>query len=331
MTDTLRTALYSILADDRETWVTMAMAIKSDRGEAGFTMWDTWSRQSDRYKAADARTVWRSVKPTGGITIATLYHMAKENGWAGQAPVMPPPTPEEIYRRQEQACREEEARDRAAKRAVDVASKMLQEAELGSHDYLASKGFPDAQGLVLAGKLLVPMRSVASGALQSIQTITGDGSKKFLPGGKAKGAVYNLGRSWTRWCVEGYVTGLSVQAALKRMYREDQVVVCFSAGNLAHIAPPAGSTPRAQYVIADHDWWRCPKKECRAKWDYESKRCPSCGSSGVTEPAGEKYAKQTGLPYWMPLEPGTDANDYHQAHGVEALADALREVLNAHQ
>ena len=330
MTDTLCTALYSILAEDRETWVTMAMAIKSDRGEAGFTMWDTWSRQSDRYKAADARAVWRSVKPTGGITIATLYHMAKENGWAGQAPVMPRPTPEEIHRRQEQARREEEARERAAKRAADVASKMLQQAELGPYDYLARKGFPDAQGLVLDGKLLVPMRSGASGALYSIQTIAADGSKKFLPGGKAKGAAYNLGRHWTRWCVEGYVTGLSVQAALRRLYREDQVVVCFSAGNLAHIAPPAGSTLRAQYVIADHDWWRCPKKECRAKWDYESKSCPSCGSSGVTEPAGEKYAKQTGLPYWMPPEPGTDANDYHQAHGVEALADALREVLNAH-
>ena len=326
MTDTLRAALYSIPADDRETWVTMAMAIKSDRGEAGFTMWDTWSRQSDRYKAADARAVWRSVKPTGGITIATLYHLAKENGWAGQAPVMPLPTPEEKRRRQEQARREEEARERAAKRAADVASKMLQQAELGPYDYLAAKGFPDAQGLVLDGKLLVPMRSVASGALYSIQTIAEDGSKKFLPGGKAKGGVYNLGRHWTRWCVEGYVTGLSVQAALRRMSRQDQVVVCFSAGNLAHVAPPAGSTPRAQYVIADHDWWRCPKKECRAKWDYESKRCPSCGSSWVTEPAGEKYAKQTGLPYWMPPEPGTDANDYHQAHGVKALAKELRRM-----
>ena len=325
MSDTLTAALYSILADDRETWVTMAMAIKSDRGEAGFTMWDTWSRQSDQYKAADARAVWCSVKPTGGITIATLYHMAKENGWAGQAPVMPRPTPEEIHRGQEQARREEEGRERAARRAADVASKMLQEAELGPHDYLARKGFPDAQGLVLDGKLLVPMRSL-TGTLQSLQTIAADGSKKFLPGGKPKGAAYNLGRSWTRWYVEGYVTGLSVQAALKRMYRQDQVAVCFSAGNLPHVATPPGSIPRAQYVIADHDWWRCPKKECRAKWDYESKRCPSCGSSGVTEPAGEKYAKQTGLPYWMPPEPGTDANDYHQAHGVGALAEELRRM-----
>ena len=330
MTDTLRAALYSIPADDRDTWLMVRLVLKSAYGDAGFDMWDGWSRQSDRYKAADVRAAWKSCKPLGRLTIATLYHMAKENGWGGQAQVMPWPTPEEIHRRQEQARREEEARERAAKRAVDVASKMLQEAELGPHDYLATKGFPVAQGLVLDGKLLVPMRSL-TGTLQSLQTIAADGSKKFLAGGKAKGAVYNLGRAWTRWYVEGYATGLSLQAALKRMYRQDQVVVCFSAGNLAHVAPPGGSTPRAQYVIADHDWWRCPKKECRAKWGYESKRCPSCGSSGVTEPAGEKYAKQTGFPYWMPPEPGTDANDYHQAHGVEALADALREVLRQGQ
>ena len=329
MTDTLRAALYSIPADDRDTWLMVRLVLKSAYGDAGFDMWDGWSRQSDRYKVADVRAAWKSCKPLGRLTIATLYHMAKENGWAGQAPVMPRPTPEEIHRRREQARREAEERERAAQRAVDEATKMLQEAELGPHDYLARKGFPDAQGLIIAkdNLLLVPMRSL-TGTLQSLQTITGDGSKKFLAGGKAKGAVHNLGRSWTRWYVEGYVTGLSVQAALKRMYREDQVVVCFSAGNLPHVAPPAGSTPRAQYVIADHDWWRCPKKECRAKWDYESKRCPSCGSSGVTEPAGEKYAKQTGLPYWMPPEPGTDANDYHQAHGVEALAKELRRVLN---
>ena len=326
MTDTLHAALYSIPADDRDTWLMVRLVLKSAYGDAGFDMWDGWSRQSDRYNVADVRAAWKSCKPLGRLTIATLYHMAKENGWAGQAPVMPRPTPEEIYRRQEQAHREEEARERAAKRAVDVASKMLQEAELGPHDYLVAKGFPDAQGLVRDGKLLVPMRSVESGALQSIQTIAEDGSKKFLPGSKAKGAVHNLGRSCTRWYVEGYATGLSVQAALRRLSREDQVVVCFSAANLAHIAPPAGSTSRAHYVIADHDWWRCPKKECRAKWDYESKRCPSCGSSRVTEPAGEKYAKQTGLPYWMPPEPGTDANDYHQAHGVEALAKELRRM-----
>ena len=116
---------------------------------------------------------------------------------------------------------------------------MLGEAEIGSHDYLAAKGFPDAQGLIIAkdNLLLVPMRSLQTGQVQSLQTITAEGQKRFLPGGRAKGAVYNLGRAWTRWYVEGYATGLSVQAALKRMYRQDQVVVCFSAANLAKVAP----------------------------------------------------------------------------------------------
>ena len=211
------------------------LVLKSAYGDAGFDMWDGWSRQSDRYKVADVRAAWKSCKPLGRLTIATLYHMAKENGWAGQAPVMPRPTPEEQRHQADLAAAEEAKRRRAAERAVDVASKMLQEAEYvdprarrarngrqsdevpSAHPYLVAKGFAQQDGLVLDGNLLVPMRSVESGSLQSLQTITPDGSKKFLPGSKAKGAVYNLGRSWTRWYVEGYATGLSVQAALRRM------------------------------------------------------------------------------------------------------------------
>ncbi len=343
MTDTLCTALYSILADDRETWVTMAMAIKSDRGEAGFTMWDTWSRQSDQYKAADARAVWRSVKPTGGITIATLYHLAKENGWAGEAPVKTAPSAEEKRQRAEAKRREAEERNRREAEAAAKAEAMLMEAEYvdprarrarnvrqsdevpSAHPYLVAKGFAQQGGLVLDGKLLVPMRHYqAYERVQSVQMIGPDGSKKYLPGGKASEAVYKFGQGGEHYYCEGYATALSVMAALKRLSRDQhcEVWVCFSAGNIPNVA----KSRRRSMVIADHDWWRCPKKECRAKWDYESKRCPSCGSSGVTEPAGEKYAKQTGLPYWMPPEPGTDANDYHQAHGVEALAKELRRM-----
>ena len=343
MTDTLRTALYSILADYRETWVTMAMAIKSDLGEAGFTMWDTWSRQSDRYKAADARAVWRSVKPTGGITIATLYHMAKENGWAGQAPARHQPSAEERRLWAEARRREEAERNRREADAAAKAERMIMEAEYvdprarrarngrqsdevpSAHPYLVAKGFAQQDGLVLDGNLLVPMRHYqAYERVQSVQMIGPDGSKKYLPGGQASEAVYKLGQGSEHYYCEGYATALSVMAALKRLYRDQhcEVWVCFSAGNIPNVA----KSRRRSMVIADHDWWRCPKKECRAKWDYESKRCPSCGSSGVTEPAGEKHAKQTGLPYWMPPEPGTDANDYHQAHGVEALAEELRRM-----
>ena len=301
MTATLRAALYSIPADDREAWVAVGMAIHAELDDAGFDVWDAWSRQAKSYKAADAKSVWRGFKRNGGIQIGTLYHIAKEHGWQGEAPVIPELSPEEKCRREQQAAKERELARRRAEQAAQLASKMLSEAELLPHQYLARKGFSDVAGLVVAkdNLLLVPMRSIHTGKVQTLQTITADGRKRFLPGGKAKGAVYNLGRHWTRWYVEGYATGLSVQAALRRMYRDDQVVVCFSAANLAHVATPTERGPRPRYVITDND------------------------ENGT----GEKYAKKTGHPYWLPPEPG-DANDYHQAHGLETLAEGIREVLS---
>ena len=340
MTDTLTAALYSIPADDRDTWVQMGMAIKSELGDAGFALWDSWSQRSERYKPADARAVWRSVKPNGGITIASLYYLAKEYGWFGEAPARHQLSAEERRLWAEAMGREEAKRKRREADAAAKAERMLMQAEYldprprnghrnadvpCAHPYLVVKGFPEQGGLVLAGNLLIPMRHYRDyHRLQSVQMIAPDGSKKFLPGGKASEAVYKIGKGAERYYCEGYATALSVRAALKRLYRDQhcEVWVCFSAGNIPNVA----KSRRRSMVIADHDWWRCPKKECRAKWDYESKRCPSCGSSGVTEPAGEKHAKQTGLPYWMPDEPGTDANDYMLSHGVEALADAIREV-----
>ena len=342
MTDTLRAALYSISPEDRDTWVKVGMALKSELGDGGFNLWDSWSRQSDRYKAADARAVWRSIKGRyNGVSIGSLYHLAKEYGWAGEAPVKTAPSAEEKRQRAEARRRAAEERKRREAEAAAKAEAMLMEGEYvdprarnghrdadvpSAHPYLVAKGFAQQGGLVLDCNLLIPMRHYqAYERVQSVQMIGPDGSKKFLPGGKASEAVYKIGKGDERYYCEGYATALSVMAALKRLYRDQhsEVWVCFSAGNIPNVA----KSRRRSMVIADHDWWRCPKKECRAKWDYESKRCPSCGSSGVTEPAGEKHAKQTGLPYWMPPDVGTDANDFHQRHGVKALADALREMM----
>ena len=54
-------ALSWVPADDRETWVRMAMAVKSELGEDGFDVWNRWSRGADSYCERDARAVWRSV------------------------------------------------------------------------------------------------------------------------------------------------------------------------------------------------------------------------------------------------------------------------------
>ena len=326
MTDTLSAALYSIPAScDRATWWNIAAALKTEMGEAGFALFDAWSQAApDKYDRSTTASTWRSVH-AGRFTIGTVYHLARENGWHGQEPVPREPTPEEKRRSAERRQREERRRRAVEERQAKKAVHILSLCEYTTHPYLTRKGFPDAKGLVHDGDLIIPMRHYRDyHRLQSVQMIGPDGSKKFLPRGKASEAVYKIGKGAERYYCEGYATALSVRAALQHLYRDRhcEVWVCFSAGNI----PKVAESRRRSMVIADHDWWRCPKKECRAKWDYESKRCPSCGSSGVTEPAGEKHAKQTGLPYWMPDEPGTDANDYMLSHGVEALADAIREV-----
>ena len=185
--------------------------------------------------------------------------------------------------------------------ARKVAEGMLRRAKQDTHPYLATKGFPEEKGLVLDGELLIPMREFSVyKQVNSVQRIAADGTKLFLPGGKAKSSVFFIGRVMARerWLVEGYATGLSVRAALRLLYRDAQVIVCFSAGNLAHIGRVLKAFEPKACVVADND----------------------------DSSAGEKAAKDTGLRWVMPQEIGTDANDMHRKHGLHALAELIRTV-----
>lgn len=172
------------------------------------------------------------------------------------------------------------------------AQMLMASATVGTHPYLARKGFPQEVGFVHEGRLVIPMRDVADDSrVLSAQLIDADGDKRFLPGGRAKGAVYRIGRG-RPWLCEGYATGLTLREALKRLPGPNQMVVCFSAGNLESVAShfPGG------VVCADHD------------------------HSG----AGESAAKRSGLPYVMPPDIGTDFNDLHQSQGLFAVINRLR-------
>ncbi|MGJ8522278.1 hypothetical protein R84981_000963 [Carnimonas sp. R-84981] len=78
--DELRLALSFIPADDRETWVNIGNAVKTEYGDEGFQPWDDWSQQSDAYKASDAKSVWRSLTP-GHVTLGTIIKLAQQGGW----------------------------------------------------------------------------------------------------------------------------------------------------------------------------------------------------------------------------------------------------------
>lgn len=189
--------------------------------------------------------------------------------------------------------------------AAAKAQALISASAMAEHPYLHSKGFGDTKGLVSGDVLIVPMRNWRTNALvgaQSIRWITEElrYEKKMLSGMRAKGAVFRLGspQAARTWLVEGFATGLSVQTALRALSMRDAVVVCFSAGNLIHVA---GSLPGELYVFADHD------------------------ESG----AGQRAAIQTGKPYAMSGQVGEDANDLHKRSGVFKVASLMRDAMSA--
>lgn len=190
-------------------------------------------------------------------------------------------------RRATDEARLRQARESAAKKAREIVNECTQT----QHAYLDKKGFPEHRGLVYRedsdNLLVVPMYSEKR--LVGCQMIDIEGGKKFLHGQQAKGAQFVLGRGDIHcWC-EGYATGLSIHAAAKQRLT---VHVCFSAGNLTHLA-------KSGFVVADND------------------------ASGT----GEKAAQATGLPYYMPLTVGHDFNDMHREQGLFRATMALNDFM----
>jgi putative DNA primase/helicase len=158
------------------------------------------------------------------------------------------------------------------------------------------------EGLVLEERLLIPMRNVATNALQGYQQVYWDGEarkweKKMLTGMRAKNAVLYMGdrTALFKILVEGYATALSVRAALKIVGLNASVICCFSASNLVQIA---SSLSGKVGIYADND----------------------------QSETGEKSAIQTGLPYVMSHVLGHDANDDMKKFGSLYVAQKLMEL-----
>lgn len=201
-------------------------------------------------------------------------------------------------RRKAQAERAEaEAKARSVAQGVMASVFYAPETRYGqkpcpAHPYMIAKGFPNERVPVDGHDVIVPMWDMSDygKTLNGVQRIAPDGKKKFPYGTRAKGSIYRIGSGAEVYLCEGFATGLSIRDAIKSLYRQCTVVVCFSAGNLAHVA----RTIRG-FVVADND------------------------ESGT----GERVARETGHPWWMPPDVNTDANDFARAYGVRNLAVML--------
>lgn len=127
----------------------------------------------------------------------------------------------------EQYAKEKEDQSLAAVRAQtlwDAAS------EIGGSPYLEKK-MVEPFGVRFHGPtILIPM--CKEGKITSLQSVTTDGKKKYLPNGDIKGAYFLIpGSSRVALC-EGFATGASIYMATGWT-----VAVCFSAGGMVTAAP----------------------------------------------------------------------------------------------
>lgn len=75
----LADALSAISSDNRDLWVRFGLAL-CPLGQAGFDLWNAWSKKSAKYDPVDAIRVWRSLKP-GQFNFESIFWLAQEHGW----------------------------------------------------------------------------------------------------------------------------------------------------------------------------------------------------------------------------------------------------------
>ncbi len=85
----LSDALNYINPKPYDDWIKVGGSLWS-LGDAGFLLWDTWSRNADNYDANATRKRWNSF---AGMNIEpkTVFYMADQSGWKNPRKAQPPP------------------------------------------------------------------------------------------------------------------------------------------------------------------------------------------------------------------------------------------------
>jgi putative DNA primase/helicase len=319
----LARALSFIDAQQRETWVQMAMALHSEYpGSDGRDAFMQWSASAPNYDAKAARDTWKSIKP-GNVRIGTLIAAAKAAGWVPDAPDAAPVLTAQEQAVKRQAAEQQQQRQQAAQaashaKAAQTARQSLQDAQAtGASEYLTRKGIgPHGVKFAAGGALLVPMRD-AAGAVWNVQTIRPDGQKRFLAGGRKSGLWH-----WTvepepasagpLLIAEGYATAASLTEATGY-----PCAVAFDAGNLGKVA---------QSIRALH-----PGAVLALCADDDSGGHASSGKNPGLD-AGRAAAKAVkaalAIPAHLP-DGGSDFNDLAQSSGPAAVQACISAALAA--
>jgi putative DNA primase/helicase len=263
-----RAALAVIPSQDYSTWVDMAFAVKQGFGDAGFDIWDEWSRSAHNYSERAARVTWRSASASGGKTLASLFWLAERHGFDLQGSRVAGavvhgvagPDRQTLERRAQEAQREErKVRARHAAVAREAASIWQWARPVGpEHPYLTRKQLKATETLreleavelrtllgyeasseeeILTGRvLIVPVWR--GERLSTLELIDEHGRKSSLAGGAKKGGYWMTlpepvtGETASPMLIgEGMATVLSAHRATGWL-----AAAALSSGNLSEVA-----------------------------------------------------------------------------------------------
>ncbi|WP_396268512.1 DUF927 domain-containing protein [Ideonella sp.] len=343
----IRDALSWIPPDlDREEWVRLGMAVKAELSEAGFDLWDEWSKGGQNYTEASAREAWRSIKAGGRVKVGTLFMVAKGHGFTfpaddgvqASAPDRAKAEAERLRlaekRKQEQAAQEAEYRRRADAAAREAVKLWASASPQGVSPYLARKGVQGHGVRYLAdGTLLVPVRNGA-GELLNVQRIMprqptadeyakGAREKRFLAGGRKSGLWHTVGDAAGAAVVllaEGYATAATLHEATGY-----PVAVCFDAGNLATVARALRELlPAALMLVCGDDDQDTEAKT--GKNPGREKAATACRAVVVADAALSGAVFPEGLPAG-----GSDFNDLAAHAGLDAVRALVAAAVQAPQ
>lgn len=336
--------------EDRETWLAMGMALKSEFGDAGFDAWDRWSQGGANYSARACTSSWRGFKSrAGGVGIGTLIKFAKDGGYTFDAADRPAPDAADLLRRKsERAARvAAEMQDRAALAATaeqNALGAWRAALRTGGSAYATRKGIDAPEScrflpLDQGGGLVVPMLRYdlpREQSLKGVQIIRDDGTKKFTYGMAKPGTACRLGLPVVGepvFVCEGYATGMSIRMALGRRY---PVFVAFDAYNLpVVVASVHQALPGCPIVIcADDDHATTIKSlpnnvgriQAQIAMDGVMEDTPERKGARLVVRAYPVFKKETARG-----DKDTDFNDLHRLEGLGEVTQQMELCLDTLQ
>ncbi len=209
------------------------------------------------------------------------------------------------------ALRDSEQAKRNASAAARATKWFDAEPLCTSHPYLTTKGVQPYDIRQSGDRLLIPLYD-STGVLHSLQTITPEGDKWFLPGGRMKGCFHAIGNlAEVLLICEGYATGASLLEATGHA-----VAVAFNAGNLETVALELRAQyPDVKIVIAADD-------------DDQTKGNPGMTKARAAAAAVGGYLAVPDFGANRPAK-ATDFNDLHQHSGLDAVKRCIDAALSS--